>query len=432
MSKKIFSTIASMALVSSISAGAIASEGKLPAPYQDVFKSSMDDPAVMIYFGDKAFKEGEYADSMRWMLSAAEYNHPAAIENVKHLIKNNLGTYENRDRVVSFLTYYAEPEGDRNPDVFAQVYLADYYRGDDCVWFAAGEKADCKKGVYGETPASASDLKLSYYYYDGAAEQGDVRSKYSSAMMTILGLGVPRNVPEGLNELKEIAESGNPHVAFIVGEIYQQGYWMPQDRRAASVWFQESANADLPVAKLSLAKNLEAGVIRDMDESTRIARAVSLYESVSKSILSNQSQKSEALYRLGLLHANHGMLKNKDSAIEYMSKAAKYEKPNEYAAMALVWQGDRLAEVDLKGAVSFYESAALHLEEMPLDVQQRHAVVWQKIAYAYARGGDANLSRDERRFSDFMNKHHEVLSETFIPQSNHFEFAGYSAFQFPG
>lgn len=433
MKIKVLAALMSVA-AAALSSPSIASDQNLPVSYQDVFDSSMGNPAVMIYFGDKAFARKDYVESLRWMLGAAEYNHEAAIDNVKFMIKNNLGTYENRDRVISFLSYYAEPKGNRNPDAFAQIYLADYYRGDSCVWFAPGEKSDCRQDEFGKSPSSSSDLKLSYYYYDGAARQGDVRSQYSSAMMTVLGLGVPRNVPEGVSSLKAVAERGNPHVAYIVGEIYQQGYWMPQDRREATKWFALSANSDLPVAKMAYAKNLEAGVLRDLDERTRISRAVALYSSVANSIISNQAQRSEALYRLGLLHANHGILKDDNLAKEYMSKAASVDRSraNEHSAMALMWKGDKVAESDLRKAVSLYEEASQQLETLPLDVQQRHAIVWQKIAYAYARGGDSNLRRDERRFSDFMNKHHEVLSQTFVPQSNHSVFAGYSAFQFPG
>lgn len=432
MAKKLIPSAISLLLASTLSVGALASSDELPAPYQDVFKSSMNDPAVLVYFGDKAYRQGDYDKAMQWMLSAAEYNHPSAIENVKHLIRHNRGTYENRDRVVAFLSYYAEPEGDRNPDVFAQVYLADYYRGDDCVWFAPGEKADCRSGAYSGAPASASDLKLSHYYYNGAAQQGDIRSQYTASMMTILGLGVPRNVPEGLSDLKKVAEKGNPHIAYIVGEIYQQGYWMPQDRAEASRWFERSADADLPVAKLKLAKNLESGALRSQDENSRIGRAVSLYESVSNSIISTPEEKSEARYRLGLLHANYKTLRNEAAAQQYMTSATETGTFNEHSVMALMWHGDRLSESNLKEAVSYYEKAILQLKQLPLDIQQRHAVVWQKIAYAYARGGDSNLPRDERRFSDFMSVHHEVLSETFIPESNHTVFAGYSAFEFPG
>ena len=176
----------------------------LPSPFETVFEKSMNDPNVMIYYGDQAYKKGEYADSLRWMLEAAKYNVPSAVDNVKYLIQNNLGTVENRESVVSFLTYFAESRGDEQADAFAQMYLADYYRGDKCVWFAPENKANC--ALEGSGPMAGHDMRQSYFYYEAAAQvSGQERAKYTAGMMNLLSIGVPRNVPYALEFLMPLA-----------------------------------------------------------------------------------------------------------------------------------------------------------------------------------------------------------------------------------
>lgn len=410
----------------------VANTEVLPVQFETVFSQSMNDPNVIIYHADKAFRDGRYAESLRWMLEASKYDHPAAIENVKHMIKHNFGTVDNRESVVGFLKYHAEDKGDVKGDLFASMYLAEYYSGDTCVWFAQDKKSDCQLEKTSD-PMANIDFRQSYYYYENAAERGDSKALYTTAMMDILGVGVPRNVPLGIKRLVLLSEKGSVAASNLVGQIYQQGYWVPQDRNAASNWFAKPVEMGIPTAVLDLAKNHEAGVVTK-DEEASIKKALSLYDGLVKGVLASKSQRAEALYRSGLIYENNPLFKDEAKAAQMMSTAINFgsTEPNEFSLKALLWSGQKLEEVSLSKAVTVYKRALVMLEKLPLDQQQRNSVVLQKIAFAYARGQEGDLIRDQRLYSEFMNKHHQILSKTYMKPAIDTSFAGYSVFNFPG
>jgi TPR repeat protein len=437
--KKIALALSAIAL--SLSASASATESTieesltLPVSFDTVFQKSMQDPNVLFYYGSTAFERGDYDASLKWMLEASRYEHPAAVENVKHMIKHNQGTLANREGVVDFLTFFARARGDESPDVFAQIYLADYFRGDSCVWFAPSERANCVvNGSMSNEPMSATNLEKAYFYFEGAADQGDQRSKFASGMMNLLGLGVPRNVPLGLDFLRPIAESGQANVAYIIGKVYQDGYWMVRDREQASTWFEKAiAYSQHPDAMLEMAKNYESGVVGE-NQAERNVQAVALYESVLSSISASTEAKAESAYRLGLVYTHMTQYRDEVKALDYMSKAVSLsnKKANEFGVKALIWLGDKNAASDLSKAVKLYHQAEAMLETLPLDVNQRQATVWQKIANAHATGQEDNLEKSQRDYAFYMNKYHRTMSKRHIPSKEKESFSGFSAFVFPG
>ena len=431
--KKVFS-VAFSALALSIAANASAStpHQELPAPFESVFNESMNDPNVMVYHADMAFRNGQYDEALRWMLEASKYNLPSAVENTKYLIQHNLGTAANREQVVSFLTYFAEDQGADIADPFAQMYLADYYRGDKCVWFAPEAKADCAQE--GSGPMAGYDMKKSYFYYESAAKiEGQERAQYTAGMMNLLSVGVPRNVPYALDFLRPLAEKGNVAVAYLVGSVYQLGYWMPQDRAEASKWFSIGAKTKHPGSLLYMAQNYESGVLKGSVEE-RVTKAAEAYEDILKGVLANDAQRSEAAYRLGLIYAGYDFIRDNKKAVKAMEKAVSFadDERNEYAVKAILWLGDQFEKTDLTRAVKHYDLAITHLESLSLDIQQRYAVAWEKAAHAYGRGQSGNLERDERMFGKYMNQRHRLMSKSYVPQREPLEFQGYKVFNFPG
>lgn len=440
MKKKMIFTISALACsIALLSSGAHAtaiakkdSHTKLPVSYESVFNKSMNDPNVMVYYADKAYQEQNYAEAMRWMLEASSYGHEDAVENVKFLIQNNFGTLENREGVVSFLTYFANPKGDEPADSFAQLYLADYYGGDGCVWYAPEDKADCSQKK--ETgPMAGNDMKQSYFYYESAADQGNARASYTTGMMNLLGVGVPRNVPFALTWLRPLAEDGNIAVSYLLGSIYQLGYWVPQDKKEASKWFEAAAETKHPASLLYIAKNNESGVMSG-SVSERVDSAIKAYEDVLSGVLATDVERSEAAYRLGLIYSGYSYIKDEELAKKAMYKSIEYsgETKNAFGVKAAVWLGDNIQNDNLEHAVRHYLLALEHLKELSIDEQQRHASVWEKVAHAYGRGQKDNLERDERKFSQYMNERHRVMAKSYIPDVDLNSFQGYSIFKFPG
>lgn len=426
MKKKLL--LSAMAVVF-MSANAYANTASLPAPFEPAFESAMNNPHVVLYYADNAYRQGDYNAALRWMLNAAEYGLPAAVENSKFMIDNNLGTFENREAVIAFLEHIAQDRADQKGDLFAQVYLADYYRGDRCVWLNNTEKSDCLTGAKViDGPVAGIDYKRSYFFYDRSADTND-RARYHVAMMDLLGLGAPRNVPFAVERLSPLAENGSAEVAFLLGEIYQSGYWVMQDRNEASKWYAMAAQKNHPAAMLALAQNYLRGVGIE-NEAERAHQARDLFVNVSEGILASDTQRAEAHYRLGLLYATHFSMKNSHYADKHMQFAAKLSaaEPNEFSVMAYHWLGKQAESTSHKAALEYYHAGAEVLDTLPITEQQKHAALWQSLAQLYGQG----KQRSEAKFSLYMNQYHRAMSASTLANSSADSVFGYNAFRFPG
>lgn len=415
--------------------GYAASDGTPPSGwvgYQSVFDGAMDDPNVMMYHSDKAYQAKNYDEALRWALAAARYEHSVAITNAKVLIQSNLGTVANRESVIDFLRYYAEPRGTTPADPFAQIYLADFYRGDACVWTSNKTTGTCASSEPISGPKAGLDLAQSYYFYSSAAEQGNERAQYATGMMDILALGTARNVPKGLSMLRPLAERGNVSVAYLIGQIYQRGDWMLQDKAEATVLFELAAKGNHSGALLELAANAESGVVGNFgsDTTARHAYAAKQYQAVLSGGLSTDEQRARAAYRIGLLYYHAPSMVNIDKAVEMMTDSARFgeNSPNESSVLALLWLGGQVEKVNLETAVRHYEAALSILTKLPINVQQRQAQVWELIANAYGRGQEGNFDRDQRLYAKYMNQKRMIQEKVFAPINSPYEYLGYSAF----
>jgi len=252
--------------------------------------------------------------------------------------------------------------------------------------------------------------------------------------MTLLGIGVPRNVPFAISWLEPLAEEGNAAVAFILGSIYQKGYWTSMDREEANKWFSVAARSNHPASLMDLAKNAESGNSSIDNVDARIHFAIESYMKIVDGVLANDRERAEAAYRLGLIFDSHPMVKNTSTSGKYMEKVLEFSDStnNEFGIKALIWFASKKESTDLSAAAKLYKRAIDNLEELPLDVMQRHSTVYEKLAHAYGRGQEGNFERDERSFSYYMQKRHNLMSKTFIPKTEDDRFLGYSAFVFPG
>lgn len=430
-------SVISVLIFSSVFGGNVAADSTPPqnsgwVGYQSVFDGAMDDPNVMMYHSDKAYQAKDYNEALRWALAAARYEHPAAITNAKVLIQSNLGTIANREAVIEFLRYYAEPHSGAPADQFAQIYLADFYRGDTCVWTSDKKTGSCPGGESSKGPMAGLDLTQSYYFYTSAAEQGNERAQYATGMMDILALGTTRNVPKGISLLRPLADRGNVPVSYLLGLIYQRGDWMLQDKEEASKFFEIAAKSNHPGALLELAANAESGVVGNFgaDTSARHGYASRQYLAVLDGVLANDEQRARAAYRLGLLYSQAPSMVDVDKAAKFMADAARFgeKAANESSVLALLWLGNKVEKVNLATAVSHYEAALSVVKKLPLNVQQRQGQVWELLANAYGRGQDGNFDRDQRLYAKYMNEKRIVQEKVFVPINSPYEYQGYSAF----
>lgn len=409
-----------------------AEKTSLPVPYESAFQQSMSDPNVMIYHADLSYRKGAYDEALRWMLEAARTGHAGAIQNAKFMIKNHQGAFANRETVISFLLEIAKDAHGESPDAFAQMYLADYYRGDRCVWFSADDADKCGSQS-SESPAVSEDLIKSYFYYEMAANRGDARARYTVGMMNLLGVGVPRNVPLAIEWLRPLAENGNSKIAFLIGLVYQHGYWMSMDRVHANSWFEKATLGGTPGAALFLAKNAESGQ-REGDAESRKLYAEKMYKELLSNLRASDTDRAEATYRLGLLAAAKSLYGDDDGVRKLMYQSAGYaeKSPNEHSAQALVWLGSKTEMTDMSRAVGLYKKAWALIEKLPLSVQQRNTSILERLSMAYSKGQSGNLARDERTSSEYMSLRRQILAKGEIAPVKDREFEGFTAFHYPG
>lgn len=399
----------------------------LPLPYEESFEAAVNNPHVLLYFADKFFRSGDYNQSLKYMLNAAEFRLPAAIENSKFMIANNLGTQSNQKEVIAFLEFISQDSHEQKGDSFARLYLADFYRGDRCVWNSDKVTGQCQT-VELKGPGAATDLKRSYFFYDGAANFND-RALYHAAMMDILGLGAPRNVPFGVSRLEKLAEKGNASVAFLLGEIHQHGYWVPQNRKEATKWYKLSAEKFHPAATIAYAQSVLSGET-GLDAQARAELAISLLTKVHEGVSANDSERTEAHYRLAVVYYAHPHLKANKLAFQHMEFAAKLGNatPSEHSVMANHWLAKQYEANDLRRAIRFNDSGISQLEKMSHASQQKLAAIYQSQAQLYSRGNQ----RSEAKFSQYMNKYHQVMSKPALTKGEQDSLFGFSAFVFPG
>jgi len=125
-------------------------------------------------------------------------------------------------------------------------------------------------------------------------------------------------------ELERLAELGDPHVQFLMGQLYRDGPLLIPDSQRARRWFTQAANAGLPEAQYVLGKLLlsDDPEVRDPDEGICwLKRAV-------------QSGSHYAAYRLGKEYLKGEVIqKDTAKAAEWFTLSA--EAGSQYAQYML-------------------------------------------------------------------------------------------------
>ena len=392
----------------------------------------------MIYAADVAYRKGDFSKALHWNLMGAKQLFKPAIENAKFMINNNMGVTENRTEVVDFLTYYGTPIGDSLGDMFAQLYLADYYSGHDCVWEEFDDSGrnheDRCLGVDEKSEPMSEDQPLkAHYWYQKAAEQGNMRAKYTISMMNILGLGVGRNIPKGLVDLESVAETGHAVSSFVIGQIHNTGYWVPQDPALAFPHIQRAANAMLPEAQLVLANNYLT--MRGVDVESQkegVQMAIHWLEKVDRNLLASDENRAQANYHLGEIYSEQRDYLNATKATHHFNvSSSMFEKsPNKWSLKSVMDLAQFSVDADdLTMALNLYLAVEAELEELPLSERKQFDSALRQIATIYARG-TIGLEADEFKYSEYMKKYHALRAKEVINNEPKDTLFGFNAYTF--
>jgi uncharacterized protein len=111
----------------------------------------------------------------------------------------------------------------------------------------------------------------------------------------------------------KLAKQGNPESQFKIGEMYENGTGVGQDKREARYWFIRSANQGYEIAGFKLLYwELEIKGLNGKNKA-------------KVEELNNKAKQgdAQAQYYLGKMYANGiGINKNPDVAIDWLNKAA--------------------------------------------------------------------------------------------------------------
>ena len=90
------------------------------------------------------------------------------------------------------------------------------------------------------------DHKLAFRFLSAAAEQGASRAFLNLAYMHLQGLGVPKDVPEGIRLLEAVGRPDDSSDAFLarieLGRIYSRGLTGSVDVEKAVQWYLSAVN----------------------------------------------------------------------------------------------------------------------------------------------------------------------------------------------
>ena len=361
-----------------------------------------------------------------------------AIENTKFMIQKNMGVAENRSEVVDFLTYYGTPIGDSLGDMFAQLYLADYYSGHNCVWqeFSA-ETRNLEERCLGVDeqlePMSEDQAIKAHYWFKKASEQGNQRAMYTMGMMDVLGLGVGRNIPKGMADLKQVADSGHAPSAFILAQIHNTGYWVPQDPEAAFPYLKMAANAQLAQAQLVLAQNYLT--MRGVDAETQkegVLQAIHWFTKVTNSLLASDEEIAQAHFHLGEIYSEQrDYLDALEATLHYEKSISAFDKtPNKWSLKALMDIAQYSVEADdLTAALNSYLRIETLMTELPTEEQKEFDSALRQAATIYARG-TLGMEPDQFKYSEYMKKYHALRASEVINNQAKDELFGFNAYAF--
>jgi TPR repeat protein len=111
----------------------------------------------------------------------------------------------------------------------------------------------------------------------------------------------------------KLAKQGNPESQFKIGEMYENGTGVVQNKREARYWFKRSANQGYEMANFKLLYWELA--IRGLNDKNK----------AKVEELNNKAKQgnAQAQYYLGSMYANGvGINRNPDAAIDWLNKAA--------------------------------------------------------------------------------------------------------------
>jgi uncharacterized protein len=117
----------------------------------------------------------------------------------------------------------------------------------------------------------ALDHNTAIYWFEEAAEQGDVLSQYNLGSMYAGGIGVQKDLKTAFRWCSRAAEQGYAEAQFRLGWMYRKGFGVTHDDGEAKRWYSKAAEQGLADGQyhLGMAYYFGRGAPRDYKEAAR-------------------------------------------------------------------------------------------------------------------------------------------------------------------
>lgn len=216
-------------------------------------------------------------------------------------------------------------------------------------------------GMLAEGRGVVRNQREAVAWYTQAAEQGLADAQQALGFMLVNGgIGVTRDVPEGLRWLyaaaqqgqplaiswyRQGAESGYPPAQYTLGLLHAKGQGVAKDDQAALSWYRKAAEQGWPDAQYALGRRLEAGDGVPKDEQA----AAALYFNAAR------QDHVDAQLRLGWMLDQIG--RDKEAASWYLRAAHQGNLSAQYNLGVMFHSGEGVP-VNLEQAEAWYRRAA--------------------------------------------------------------------------
>lgn len=224
-----------------------------------------NDPAKQFEKGLEYYKQGNYAEAVKWYRRAAEQGNSTAQNNLGECYKNGQGV---RKDDVEAVKWYRKAAEQGNADAQFNLGLCYYYfrqgvkhdNTEAVKWFRKAAKqghAEAQNRL-GECYYFGQGVEHDYAnaekWYRKAAEQGHAGAQYSLGYQYYNGRGVARNRAEAVKWFRKAAEQGHADAQYSLGNCYYNGRGVAKDETEAVKWYRKAADQGKSDAKERLRK----------------------------------------------------------------------------------------------------------------------------------------------------------------------------------
>ena len=187
------------------------------------------------------------------------------------------------------------------------------------------------------------------YWYQKAAEQGNVVAQFNLGVMYDEGSGVPQDGKQAVYWYQKAAEQGYLGAQYNLGLMYENGRGVPKDDKQAVYWFQKAAEQGYAGAQYNLGLMYAEGRGVPQDDK----QAVSWFQKVA------EQGYAGAQYNLGVMYENgRGVPQDDKQAVSWFQKSAEQGDADAQYILGYMYAEGRGVPQDDKQAVSWFQKAA--------------------------------------------------------------------------